>query len=253
MSFGRNEMGRIIAGRQPVLEALRAGTPIERVVFLAGVHGRVIDDLKTLALNKQVTVAELGRQEFRELASDTTTQGVVALIAVQKKLSTLENLLTIPAARDQKGFLLILDGIEDPQNLGALIRTAECAGVHGVIIPKHHAAPLTESATKASAGAVEHIAIAEVTNIVGAIEEMKQAGYWIVGLDATGDKLFSAVEYTTPTVIIVGSEGKGMRRLVREHCDFLVKIPLHGKISSLNASVAGALVMYEVARQRGTP
>jgi 23S rRNA (guanosine2251-2'-O)-methyltransferase len=243
-------MGRIIAGRQPVMEALRAGTSIERVVFLAGVHGRVIDDLKTLAQGKGVEIAELGRQEFRELASDTTTQGVVALVAAQKKLSSLKDIVAIPSQRNEKGFLLIVDNIEDPHNLGALIRSAECAGAHGVIIPKHHTAPLSETVSKASAGAVEHLAIAEVTNIVNAIEELKEAGYWIVGLEAEGVKLFSTVDYSSPTAIIVGSEGKGMRRLVREHCDFLVNIPLHGKISSLNASVAGALVMYEVARQR---
>jgi 23S rRNA (guanosine2251-2'-O)-methyltransferase len=243
-------MGRIIAGRQPVMEALRAGTSIERVVFLAGVHGMVIDDLKTLAQGKGVEIAELGRQEFRELASDTTTQGVVALVAAQKKLSSLKDIVAIPSQRNEKGFLLIVDNIEDPHNLGALIRSAECAGAHGVIIPKHHTAPLSETVSKASAGAVEHMAIAEVTNIVNAIEELKEAGYWIVGLEAEGVKLFSTVDYSSPTAIIVGSEGKGMRRLVREHCDFLVNIPLHGKISSLNASVAGALVMYEVARQR---
>jgi 23S rRNA (guanosine2251-2'-O)-methyltransferase len=243
-------MGRIIAGRQPVMEALRAGTSIERVVFLAGVHGMVIDDLKTLAQGKGVEIAELGRQEFRELASDTTTQGVVALVAAQKKLSSLKDIVAIPSQRNEKGFLLIVDNIEDPHNLGALIRSAECAGAHGVIIPKHHTAPLSETVSKASAGAVEHMAIAEVTNIVNAIEELKEAGYWIVGLEAEGVKLFSTVDYSSPTAIIVGSEGKGMRRLVREHCDFLVNIPLHGKISSLNASVAGALVMFEVARQR---
>jgi 23S rRNA (guanosine2251-2'-O)-methyltransferase len=243
-------MGRIIAGRQPVMEALRAGTSIARVVFLAGVHGRVIDDLKALAQERGVEIAELGRQEFRELASDTTTQGVVALVATQKKLSSLKDIVAIPPQRNEKGFLLIVDNIEDPHNLGALIRSAECAGAHGVIIPKHHTAPLSETVSKASAGSVEHMAIAEVTNVVNAIEELKEAGYWIVGLEAEGVKLFSTVDYSSPTAIIVGSEGKGMRRLVREHCDFLVNIPLHGKISSLNASVAGALVMYEVARQR---
>jgi 23S rRNA (guanosine2251-2'-O)-methyltransferase len=245
-------MNRVIAGRQPVMEALRAGTDIERVVFLIGVHGRVIDDIKSLALKRNVLVAEVARQEFREIASDATTQGVVALVSAQQQYVGLETLLRIPAERNQNGLLLILDEIEDPHNLGALVRTAECAGVHGVIIPKHHSASVTGAVAKASAGAVEHMAIAEVTNIVTMIKELKENGYWIVGLEAAGDRLYTEPDYRTPTAIVVGSEGKGIRRLVKEHCDFLVKIPLYGKIASLNASVAGAIVMYEVTKQRAT-
>jgi len=243
-------MNRIIAGRQPVIEALRAGTHIEKVVFLMGVHGRVIDDIKSLAQKTNVQVTEVPRQEFRQLASDATTQGVVALVSSKHQYVQFESILEIPNKRDEKGFILILDEIEDPQNLGALVRTAECAGVHGVIIPKHHSASVTTAVAKASAGAVEHMAVAEVTNTIGTIEELKHQGYWIVGLDATGDKLYTAVDYKTSTAIVVGSEGKGIRRLVKEYCDFLVKIPVYGRIASLNASVAGALVMYEVIKQR---
>jgi 23S rRNA (guanosine2251-2'-O)-methyltransferase len=245
-------MNRIIAGRQPVMEALRAGTEIERVVFLLGVHGKVIDDIKSLALKRRVQVDEVARQEFRDLVSDATTQGVVALVSAQRQYVALETLLRIPSERNQNGLLLILDEIEDPHNLGALVRTAECAGVHGVVIPKHHSASVTSAVAKASAGAVEHMAIAEITNIVNMIKELKKIGYWIVGLDVTGDRLYTEPDYTTATAIIVGSEGKGIRRLVKEHCDFLVKIPLHGRIASLNASVAGALVMYEAIKQRST-
>jgi len=245
-------MNRIIAGRQPVMEALRAGTEIEKVVFLIGVHGRVIDDIKSLALKRNVLVAEIARQEFRDIASDATTQGVVALVSGQQQYVELETLLHIPGERNQNGLLLILDEIEDPHNLGALVRTAECAGVHGVIIPKHHSASVTSAVAKASAGAVEHMAIAEVTNIVNTIKALKEKGYWIIGLESTGIRLYTEADYRTPTAIVVGSEGKGIRRLVKEQCDFLVKIPLHGKIASLNASVAGALAMYEAAKQRST-
>jgi 23S rRNA (guanosine2251-2'-O)-methyltransferase len=245
-------MNRIIAGRQPVMEALRAGAEIERVVFLHGVHGKVIHDIKSLALKRRVQVDEVARQEFRDLVSDATTQGVVALVSAQRQYVALETLLRIPSERNQNGLLLILDEIEDPHNLGALVRTAECAGVHGVVIPKHHSASVTSAVAKASAGAVEHMAIAEITNIVNMIKELKKIGYWIVGLDVTGDRLYTEPDYTTATAIIVGSEGKGIRRLVKEHCDFLVKIPLHGRIASLNASVAGALVMYEAIKQRST-
>jgi 23S rRNA (guanosine2251-2'-O)-methyltransferase len=245
-------MNRIIAGRQPVMEALRAGTEIEKVVFLMGVHGRVIDDIKSLALKKNVLVAEIARQEFRDIASDATTQGVVALVSAQQQYVELETLLHIPGERNQNGLLLILDGIEDPHNLGALVRTAECAGVHGVIIPKHHSASVTSAVAKASAGAVEHMAIAEVTNIVNTIKSLKENGYWIIGLESAGNRLYTEADYRTPIAVVVGSEGKGIRRLVKEQCDFLVKIPLYGKIASLNASVAGALVMYEAAKQRST-
>ena len=243
-------MSGIIAGRQPVIEALKAGTKIERIVFLTGTQGRAIGDIKNLADQQGIPVAQMDKQRFRELADNATTQGVVAVVHT-RALVGLENILNIPRERDQQGFLLILDEIEDPQNLGALIRTAECAGVHGVIVPKHHSAPVTATVVKTSAGATEHMAIAEVTNLVSTIEELKKGGYWITGLDAGGDRLYVEPDYTGAIAIVVGSEGKGIRRLVREHCDYLVKIPLYGKIASLNASVAGALVMFEVAKQRG--
>lgn len=243
-------MSRIIAGRQPVMEALRAGARIERVVFLQGVHGRVIEDIKSLALKKKVRFVEIARQEFRDIASDATTQGVVALVSEWQQFADLDALLRIPDERKETGFLLVLDELEDPHNLGALIRTAECTGVHGAIIPKHHAASVTNAVAKASAGAVEHMAIAEVTNIVNTLKELKLKGYWIVGLDAAGDKLYTDIDYKSPTAIVIGNEGNGIRRLVKEHCDYLARIPLYGRIESLNASVAGALVMYEITRQR---
>ncbi len=242
-------MPSIIPGRKPVIEALKAGTYIERIVLLRGIQGTIIAELRTLAERKNVAVVELPREEFRAIADDATTQGVVAVVG-QKNLSSIKSMLNIPVERNQKGFLLLLDGIEDPQNLGALIRTAECAGVHGVVLPKHHAASVNSTVVKASAGATEHMAIAEVTNLVATIEELKEAGYWIIGLDASGDKNYTEVDYSTPVAVVVGSEGKGIRRLVRENCDHLVKIPVLGKVQSLNASVAGALVMYEVVRRR---
>ena len=242
-------MQSIIAGRKPVIEALKAGTRIEQIVFLVGVQGRVIDDIRALAERKNVQVTHVNKQQFRELATDATTQGVVAIVPTKQYVG-LERILDIVPSRDEPGFILILDEIEDPQNLGALVRTAECAGVHGVVIPKHGAASVTSTVVKASAGATEHMAMAEVTNIVNTMEELKTKGYWIVGLDMDGEKLYNAVDYSTPIALVVGNEGKGIRRLVREHCDHTVKIPLYGKLDSLNASVAGALVMYEVAKQR---
>lgn len=240
---------QIIAGRKPVIEALKAGTAIEKVLLLIGVQGRVIQEIRQLAERRGVVLSEIPKQRFREIASDTTTQGVVAVIPTRKHVP-LETILAIPGERGEKGFLLLLDEIEDPHNLGALVRTAECTGVHGILVTRHHAAPISSTVVKASAGATEHMAITEVTNMVNAIEELKKAGYWVVGLDGTADTHFSTVDYSTPVAVVVGNEGKGIRRLVREHCDHLVRIPLFGKVGSLNASVAAALAMYEVVRQR---
>jgi 23S rRNA (guanosine2251-2'-O)-methyltransferase len=242
-------MNSIIAGRKPVMEALRAGTRIEQIVFLAGVQGPVVNEITSLAERLKIRVSRADKQQFRELATDATAQGVVAIVR-SKAFVGLEELLAIGPTRGERGFLLILDEIEDPHNLGALVRTAECAGVHGVIVPKHHAAPVTPTVVKTSAGATEHMAMAEVTNIVNTIETLKERGYWIVGLASQGTASYAAVDYTVPVALVVGNEGKGIRRLVREHCDHLVKIPLSGRIGSLNASVAGGLAMFEVVRQR---
>jgi 23S rRNA (guanosine2251-2'-O)-methyltransferase len=242
-------LSQIIAGRKPVMEALRAGTQIEKIVFLVGMHGKVIENIKLAARERRVQVVEVNRQSFRDLASNATTQGVVAVVPT-KQYVDIDLILNVGRQRDQKGFVLLLDEVEDPQNLGALVRTAECAGAHGVIIPKHHAASVTTAVVKASAGATEHVAMARVTNVVNAMEELKGEGFWVVGLDMAGEELYTNIDYTVPIAVVVGREGKGIRRLVKEHCDKLVRIPLYGKIDSLNASVAGALVLYEVAKQR---
>jgi len=242
-------MSSIIAGRKPVMEALKAGTRIERIVFLVGVQGRVVSEIRGLAERRSVQVSFVNKQQFRELATDATTQGVVAIVPA-KKFVNLEDLLALPPQRGERGFLLILDEIEDPHNLGALVRTAECAGVHGIVVPRHHAAPVTSTVVKAAAGATEHMPMAEVTNLVQAIELLKEHGYWIIGLDTDGQKKYTELDYSIPVALVVGNEGRGIRRLVREHCDHIVRITLYGKIESLNASVAGALVMFEAARHR---
>ena len=240
----------IIAGRNPVIEALRAGTIIEKVVILAGVKGEAIEKIKTMAKRNRIPFVEVGKQKFRSLVSDTTTQGVVAVVGTKEYVEP-DTILTIARERNEQSFLLILDEIEDPQNLGALIRTAECTGVHGVIIPKHHAAAVNQTVAKTSAGASEHLAVAKVVNIANMLDELKQKGLWIVGTDPSAEKLYTEIDYATPLALVIGNEGKGMRHLVKEKCDFLVKIPLYGKVQSLNASVAGALIMYEVVRKRG--
>jgi 23S rRNA (guanosine2251-2'-O)-methyltransferase len=242
-------MNEMIAGRNPVIEALRSGTPIEKVVVLFGVRGSAIDRIRELARQNSVPLVEVNKQKFRELVNDTTTQGVVALIGTKEYVS-VDALLSSAKERQQPPFLLVLDEIQDPQNLGAIIRTAECAGAHGVIVAKHHSATVNQTVARASAGASEQLPIAKVTNIAATLDELKTKGLWIVGADVGGDKLYYELDYKTPIAIVVGNEGEGIRRLVKEKCDFLVRIPLLGNIGSLNASVAAALVMYEVVRAR---
>lgn len=245
----RKPTANIIAGRNPVMEALRAGRIIEKIVILAGVKGSSIERIKELAKKNRVMFVEVGKMKFRDLVSDTTTQGVVAIVG-SKKYVEVEDILKSAEERNEKPFILLLDEIEDPQNLGALIRTAECAGVHGVAIPKHHAASVNQTVARTSAGASEHLPVAKVTNIVNTIDDLKKKGIWVVGTDSKSDKLYTEIDYTGPIAVVIGSEGKGIRALVKEKCDFMVKIPIQGKVPSLNASVAGALLMYEVVRKR---
>jgi 23S rRNA (guanosine2251-2'-O)-methyltransferase len=239
----------IVAGRQPVLEALRSGAAVEKILILFGAKGAAIERIRALAKKRGVPVSEASKQRFRELAEDATTQGVVAILA-QKAYVEVEDLLAIAASRNELPFLLVLDEVEDPHNVGALIRTAECAGMHGVIIPKHHAASLGQTVAKTSAGASLHLAAARVSNIAQTLDTLRQNGVWIVGADAEGDKLYTDVNYDGPLAIVIGSEGRGIRRLVKEKCDVLVRIPLYGSIGSLNASVAGGVLMYEAAKGR---
>ncbi len=240
---------QIVAGRKPVLEALHARTRIEKIVLLSGTQGEAVRAIRSAAKTRGVRVVEVNREQFQEIAGGAGAQGVAALIA-PRLLASLESITDAAARTNRPAFILILDEIEDPHNLGALIRSAECAGAHGVIIPKHHAATVTSTVVKTSAGATEHIPIAEVTNIVNTIKELKTLGLWVIGLDGNAGKTFQQVDYTTPIALVVGNEGRGIRRLVKEHCDHLVRIPLFGSISSLNASVAGAIVLFAAAMER---
>lgn len=242
-------MNDVIAGRQPVLEAIKSGHTIEKIVIQFGSHGEVIDRIRRVAKQQSIPVVEADRERFQELAGEGNAQGVLALVGTASYVE-IDQLLNAARQKNEPPFLLLVDGIEDPQNLGALIRTAECAGAHGVILPKHHSVSVTQTVAKASAGASMHLPAARVANLVQAMDELKKAGVWIVGTDSEGDRSYTDVDYSGPLAVVIGSEGKGMRRLVRERCDFLVRIPLYGEIESLNASVAGGLVMFEAARRR---
>ncbi|MEE9225301.1 MAG: 23S rRNA (guanosine(2251)-2'-O)-methyltransferase RlmB [Bacteroidota bacterium] len=239
----------LIAGRNPVMEALRAGAAIEKVVFLYGAKGSAIERIKALARQSGVPCVEVNKQRFRELVSDATTQGVVAIVETKAYLS-VDQILQHARERNEPPFVLVLDELDDPHNIGALIRTAESAAVHGVVVPKHHAAPITHTVSKTSAGAIEHMRVAKVTNITQTLDELKSEGLWVVGADPEGDRLFYDLDYTMPVAVVIGNEGRGIRRLVKEKCDFLVRIPMLGKVQSLNASVAGALILYEAVRKR---
>ena len=242
-------MENLIAGRQPVLEALRSDAPLEKIFILYGTHGGVIQQIDQLARRRGVPVKLIDKQRFQELAASANAQGVIA-IAASKQYVDVDDLLRLAEEKGEKPFLLILDEIEDPHNLGALIRTGECAGVHGVILPRHHSASLNETVTKASAGASLHVPVAKVTNIASTLDDLRKNGMWIVGTEMTAPRLYTDVDYSGGIGIVVGNEGKGIRRLVLEKCDFLVRIPMYGKIGSLNASVAGALMLFEAAKHR---
>lgn len=237
----------LIFGRQPVLEALNAEKEISKIYILFGTHGDVIDRIVQRARHRHIPITQLPRQKFERLAEKGVTQGVVALIEEAATIS-IEDAIAAPGT--EPAFFLALDGIEDPHNLGALIRTAECVGVHAIILPKHGSAPISDTVTKASAGATSHMQFVRATNLVQALRQLKAANVWIAGLDEGGDQLLWQFDGSIPICIIVGNEGKGLRPIVREACDVIVKVPMWGAVTSLNASVAGALLLYEVRRKR---
>ena len=242
-------MDNHIVGRQPVLEALKSRQPIERILILHGTSGGHIDQAKQLARKLAIPVKETDKERFAELVGDIQAQGIIAIIDSYRYVE-IEEILAVAQKKNEPPFILVLDEIEDPHNLGALIRSAECAGVHGVIIPLHKAASVNSTVVKTSAGATAHLPIARVTNVAQTLDELKKAGVWIVGTEMESNKFYYEHNYHGSLAIVIGNEGKGIRRLVKEKCDFLVNIPMHGKIESLNASVAGALIMFEAAKGR---
>ncbi len=253
-----------IEGRNPVLEALRAGRPINKILLAQGV-GRpgVIVEILGLAKEAGVLVERTDGRGIERLSRTGKSQGVLAMASV-KAYVTVERLLEIGRERQEPSLLVILDHIEDPHNLGAIIRAADGAGAHGVVIPDRRAAALTAGVARASAGAVEHTAgvarasagavehmpVARVTNLLGAMSRLAKNQVWTVGIDPSGEIDYTLVDYRQPTVIVIGAEGKGLSRPVKERCDLLASIPMRGKVASLNAAVAAALVMYEAAKQR---
>ncbi|MCE1227805.1 MAG: 23S rRNA (guanosine(2251)-2'-O)-methyltransferase RlmB [Geobacteraceae bacterium] len=242
----------ILYGINPVREALRGNRKAFELFVQTGGTDQRIAKLATLAEEKGIAVRRRERADLERLAANPHHQGVVLKVA-PFVYAELEDFLANRQESEAGLFLLVLDGIQDPQNLGALIRSAACAGVQGVIIPKDRACGMTPVVEKASAGAVETVPIIQVTNLVQTLERLKQAGCWTFGLAGEANKNIYQADYRGNLALVVGSEGEGIRPLVRKHCDLLLAIPHYGGISSLNASVAGGIVLFEAARQRCTP
>lgn len=239
---------RLIEGWNPVLEALRAGRKLQHI-WLAAQQHKSAPTLHELAKTVGARVTEVERQQLNVLTGGEEHQGVAAA-APPYEYTSVEAILERAEAQGEPPFVLILDHIEDPHNLGSLIRTAECAGVHGVLIPNRRAASVTAAVGKASAGAIEHMPVARVGNLVHEMERLKERGLWVVGAHMEGDHSLFEADMKGPIALVIGAEGRGLSRLVAERCDSLVHIPMWGRVNSLNASVAGGLLMYEVARSR---
>jgi 23S rRNA (guanosine2251-2'-O)-methyltransferase len=237
----------LICGVNPVLEALAAGTRhFDRLLIVKGLRGRRLAEAMRRATRLGIPLRFEMRETLDRMAGGIQHQGIVAIVS-EKPVLSLESLL---AAARQPALLVVLDGVEDPRNLGAILRTAEAAGADGVLVPERHSAGLNETVARASAGALEHVRVARVGNLVQAIQALKEQGIWVVGYDASGTERWDAVDLTRPVALVLGGEGRGMRRLVREHCDHLVSIPHFGHVSSLNVSVAAGVALYEAVRQR---
>lgn len=238
-----------IFGRNSVIEALKSGRSINKIMIAKGDRQGSIKELVSMAKTQGVVVQEVEPAKLEALAGGTRHQGVAASVS-PVAFAEIEDILAAAGAKNEAPFLVLLDELEDPHNVGAILRTADASGVHGVLMPKRRSCPLSGTVAKASAGAVEYVPVARIGNIVQTMKDLKQQGLWFVGADMDGDKDYYEADLTGPIAIVIGSEGQGMGRLVKENCDFLVKIPMRGKITSLNASVACSLLLYEVLRQR---
>jgi 23S rRNA (guanosine2251-2'-O)-methyltransferase len=237
-----------IIGKNPVLEALRAERDINKIFIAEGSQGGQMQQVIGLAKTNGVLVQFVPKKKLDQMA-EGIHQGVVAAVAAYE-YAEVDDLFAAAEKKNETPFFLLLDEIEDPHNLGSIMRTADAVGAHGIIIPKRRAVGLTATVAKASTGAIEHIPVARVTNLARAIDELKEKGVWIAGTDAKGSEDYRRFDGTMPLGLVIGSEGKGMGRLIRDKCDFLIHLPMAGHVTSLNASVAAALLMYEVYRKR---
>jgi 23S rRNA (guanosine2251-2'-O)-methyltransferase len=239
-----------LTGIHAVREALEAGRSFDRILIAKGRQDSRVEEIVQLARGRDIAVRFEDRGQLDRLAAIKDHQGVVALVAARAASSLDEIIAHAKKENSRPGLIVLLDGVEDPHNLGAIIRTALAAGADGVVIPERRAAGLTDTVSRASAGALAHLPVAKVTNLVRAMEELKEAGYWLVGLDEEGEKDYTEVDYSTPTGLVLGGEGKGLHDLTRKRCDFVVSLPTTGPVKSLNVSVATGVVLFEAIRQR---
>ncbi|MBZ0200756.1 MAG: 23S rRNA (guanosine(2251)-2'-O)-methyltransferase RlmB [Ignavibacteriaceae bacterium] len=237
-----------IVGRKPVLEALNSRDDISQVYIQYGQQGGIINAIRIAAKKRGIKVNEIPQQKFKSFTEHKNPQGIIALISDQKFFS-LEQIIS-SSKKEKKPLLLVLDSIQDTHNLGAILRTAECSGVDGIILTKHNSAPINETVIKTSTGATEHLMICLVNNLVNALKQLKESGFWLAGSSLENAKEYTEADYNLPLVLVLGNEEKGIRRLTAEQCDFLVKIPMKGKIQSLNVSVASGILLFEINRQR---
>lgn len=245
----KEEYNDQVEGRNAVLELLESGRDINKILVANGEKHGSIHKILAIAKERKIIVTEMERNKLNQIAQTPNNQGVIAIVPPYNYCE-VDDILEEAKRKNEMPFILILDGIEDPHNLGSIIRTAETAGVHGIIIPKRRAASVNSTVSKVSAGAVEYMKIARVNNINETIRYLKEQDVWICGTDMDTNTIYTKQDYKMPIAIVIGSEGFGMSRLIKENCDFLVKIPMKGKITSLNASVSAGIIMYEVVKNR---
>ncbi len=243
-----SKQGNIICGRNPVLEAIRSGREIDRLLVAHGVSGGSVAAIIAKCSQKGILIKEISSQKLDYYCGGANHQGVAVMFASQE-YATLEDILALAEERGEKPFIIICDEIEDPHNLGAITRTAEAAGAHGIIIPKRRSASLNATVAKTAAGALEYMKVARVTNIANTIDTLKQKGIWVFGADMNGED-YTKTDFDIPCALVIGNEGHGIGNLVAKKCDKIISLPMNGKINSLNASVAAGILMYEVVRKR---
>lgn len=244
----KEQSDTLVIGRNAVIELLKSGRDVNKIYVRRGEMTGSLSVIAAEAASRRIPLSEVENAKLDKMSGGAAHQGVIASAAV-RNYSTVDEILSLAAERGEKPLILMLDGVEDPQNLGALIRSAECAGVHGVIIPRHGAVGLTFTVGKASAGAVEYVPVAMVANLARTVEELKERGLWIFAAEAGGDDVYVS-DLNCPAVVILGSEGYGVSRLLRDKSDFTISIPMYGKINSMNVTAAGAVILCEAARQR---
>lgn len=250
----KNQEQNYIYGRNPVIEAIRNDAPIEKIYLQFGIDEKLRNDIIIKAKKKKISCSQIDKQKFLALEREITgknniSQGIIAIKGTVKYL-TLEELISASFVTEKNPIIILLDEINDPHNLGAIARTAECSGATGIIITERNSAPITPTAIKASAGALEYLPVAKQSSVIQTIEILKENGFWVIGTEVNAEIMYDELDYEMPICLIMGNEGKGISKAVLKHCDYIIKLPVLGKVQSLNVSVAAGIVLYEILRKR---